>query len=127
MKPLTLILTLVLSSIMGLAQTLKPAASRPRGQVVISAVANQLVNKTIPALAGETGCSLQVFGKAVPNQGWKLSGSTFSATPTKAGFYHLKIVCSKPTAATQSILLMVSAKPAAPPKPPLPAQTIPLN
>jgi hypothetical protein len=99
------------------------------GTTIIRAVVNTSFSASLPALAGETGCSLTILNgpKSLKPQGWKLAGNVFSGTPAAPGFYRLSIGCTKPAAATQTILLNVTrTAPQARPAVAAPAP-IPLN
>jgi hypothetical protein len=99
------------------------------GPTIIRAVVNTSFSAPLPALAGETGCSLTILNgpKSLKPQGWKLAGNVFSGTPAAPGFYRLNINCTKPAAVTQMILLNVTrTAPQARPAVAAPAP-IPLN
>lgn len=95
----------------------------------VTVVVNTQFSVALPTLAGETGCSLQVFGRPMAGApGWALSANTLSGTPTQVGFYRLLVTCTTPNAVKQSVMLNVLKT--APPVNPTPAPgptPIPLN
>jgi hypothetical protein len=129
MKTLGLILSLAITALPQTATQPQPHHQPATHSAVAfqQAIAGQTFSANFPALAGETGCGLQVFGKQDAKAGWKLSGQTFSGTPSSMGTYGLKISCTKPNSVNQIITLRVN-KTAPPPIKTAPAPpTIPLN